>query len=55
MQMLASAEMMMMNTKDYSYSYCTKGLSQIFFTVLGHWNKETKKERKKETNKLGET
>ena len=44
MQMLASAEMMMMNTKDYSYSYCTQCWG------IQCWGTETKKQRKKETN-----
>ena len=55
MQMLASAEMMMMNTKDYLYSH------RHHHTCWGIqcWGTETKKqrnkERKKERNKLGET
>ncbi len=41
MQMLASAEMIKMNTKDYLWG-------------IQYWGTETKKQRKKETNKLGE-
>ena len=58
MQMLASAEMMMMNTKDYLYSHhhhhtCfgKEDALNHFYYVLGHWNKETKKQRNKETKK----